>query len=682
MGSIIEKGLTCFSASMWTNIFIALTLVVFVIACHQGLKGKHSRFLEHAPNVMTSLGILGTFIGIVIGLLQFNPTEIDTSISLLLEGLKTAFVTSLVGMFASIIFKSIDTWVFAPKREAAEAVDDTPKDFYGHIEQQTTLLEKLCTSLAGEEEGSLTGGLKLLRADLNDATRQRKQEAQEFAATLWGKLDDFAKVLSKSATEQVIEALKNVIIEFNEQLTEQFGDNFKALDASVKKLVDWQQQYMQQLATMSEQYDQSVQAISATEKSVTEISEKTSVIPQTMENLATILESNDNQIKELKSHLEVFVAMRDSAIKAVPEIQQQVTSIGMQFQQGANAMKEQMVAGANDFKTSIAATNEDIKNVSKEIKDQVVNVGEKFREGSNEMKQQMVAGANDFKTSVAATNEDIKNVSKEIKDQVVNVGEKFREGSNEMKQQMVTGANDFKTSVATINEDIKNVSKEIKDQVVNVGEKFREGSNEMKQQMVAGANDFKTSVATTNEEIKNVSKEIKDQVANVGEKFRDGTNEMKQAMSNSANEFKTATREFNQSIADMATEVVDKSNKIANTLKNSINDTTRNAQTILNKIDEYTQKFNIELQQNLNKVMDSIRSNTEITLGGVQHQIKQAVENAGNKVNETVSLLDRSLQQELNRALGDLGRHLGRIAAKIVEEYEKMQSSYKNNNKY
>ena len=541
IGTIIEDLLVNVSAPTVTEFFIILTLVVFVIACHQGFKGKHSRFLEHAPNVMTSLGILGTFIGIVIGLLQFNPTEIDTSISSLLEGLKTAFITSFIGMFFSIVFKFIDTWKFAPKREAAEAVDDTPKDFYEHIEQQTTLLEKLCTSLAGEEEGSLTGGLKLLRADLNDATRQRKQEAQEFATTLWDKLDDFAKVLSKSATEQVIEALKNVIIEFNQQLTEQFGDNFKALDASVKKLVDWQQQYMQQLATMSEQYDQGVQAISATEKAVTEISEKTSVIPQTMENLATILESNDNQIKELKSHLEAFVAMRDSAIKAVPEIQQQVTSIGMQFQQGANAMKEQMVAGANDFKTS---------------------------------------------------------------------------------------------------------------------------------------------VATTNEEIKNVSKEIKDQVANVGEKFRDGTNEMKQAMSNSANEFKTATREFNQSIADMATEVVDKSNEIANTLKNSINDTSQNTQTIINKLDEYTQKFNTELQQNLNKVMDSIRSNTETTLGGVQSQIKQAVKDAGASVNDQVSLLDEALQRELNRALGELGRHLGRIAAKIVEEYEKMQSSYKNNNNF
>ena len=256
LGRMIEDLFINASASTWTNFFIVLTLVVFGIACYQGFKGRHSRFLEHAPNVMTSLGILGTFTGIVIGLLHFNPTEIDNSISLLLEGLKTAFITSLVGMLSSIVFKSIDTWKFAPMREAAEEADDTPKDFYQHIEQQTTLLEKLYKSLAGEEEGSLTGSLKLLRADISDVVKQRKQETQEFSATLWNKLDNFANMLSKSATEQIIEALKDVIVEFNQKLTEQFGDNFKALDASVKKLVDWQQQYMQQLAAMSEQYNQ------------------------------------------------------------------------------------------------------------------------------------------------------------------------------------------------------------------------------------------------------------------------------------------------------------------------------------------------------------------------------------------------------------------------------------------
>ncbi len=48
---------------------------------------------------MGALGILGTFIGIIIGLLNFNTESIDTSIPVLLGGLKTAFITSIVGMF-------------------------------------------------------------------------------------------------------------------------------------------------------------------------------------------------------------------------------------------------------------------------------------------------------------------------------------------------------------------------------------------------------------------------------------------------------------------------------------------------------------------------------------------------------------------------------------------------------
>lgn len=51
------------------------------------------------------------------------------------------------------------------------------------------------------------------------------------------KLDDVGETLSRSATEQVIEAFQQVIVDFNQNLTEQFGDNFKALDASVGKLV-------------------------------------------------------------------------------------------------------------------------------------------------------------------------------------------------------------------------------------------------------------------------------------------------------------------------------------------------------------------------------------------------------------------------------------------------------------
>lgn len=66
--------------------------------------------------------------------------------------------------------------------------------------------------------------------------------------------------MAKGATEQIIDALRQVIIDFNQNLTEQFGENFKALDASVKKLVEWQGNYKTQIEQMSEQYQQSVES--------------------------------------------------------------------------------------------------------------------------------------------------------------------------------------------------------------------------------------------------------------------------------------------------------------------------------------------------------------------------------------------------------------------------------------
>lgn len=254
-GNFLEGLFYKASSEFWTDIFICLILGVFVLAIFEARRGKHSRFLEHAPNVMTSLGILGTFTGIIIGLLHFQPDKIDESISLLLDGLKTAFITSLVGMFASILFKGLDAWKFAPMREDGDEKEDvTPKDIYQQLSGQTELLTQLRESLAGNEEGSVNGQLKNLRSDLRDTVKKRDEEYQAFSLKLWSQMESFADMLSKSATEQMIEALKDVIKDFNKKLTEEFGENFKALDASVKKLVDWQQQYMEQLTQMSQQY--------------------------------------------------------------------------------------------------------------------------------------------------------------------------------------------------------------------------------------------------------------------------------------------------------------------------------------------------------------------------------------------------------------------------------------------
>lgn len=66
--------------------------------------------LSIIPGVMTGLGILGTFIGLSIGLQNFNTgsaAEITSSIAPLMGGIKVAFHTSIYGMVFSLIFNFV-----------------------------------------------------------------------------------------------------------------------------------------------------------------------------------------------------------------------------------------------------------------------------------------------------------------------------------------------------------------------------------------------------------------------------------------------------------------------------------------------------------------------------------------------------------------------------------------------
>jgi len=101
----LESAVASIQVGLVTDIFIGLLLAVFLISCFWKRSNKHHAFTQYAPTLLTTLGILGTFFGIVAGLLAFDVNNIDGSIEGLLGGMKTAFITSLVGMFLSIVYK-------------------------------------------------------------------------------------------------------------------------------------------------------------------------------------------------------------------------------------------------------------------------------------------------------------------------------------------------------------------------------------------------------------------------------------------------------------------------------------------------------------------------------------------------------------------------------------------------
>jgi chromosome segregation ATPase len=462
IGSFLEGLLRSATANSVTELFIWIMVAIFVVAVLQGKKGKHGQFLEHAPAVLVSLGILGTFIGIVIGLLDFDAHDIKNSIEGLLDGLKTAFITSLVGMSLSLVLKALDAWWFAPARSKAEAVPDTvtPEHIYGAMNRQVQLLETLNQSLSGNEEGSVSGQLKLLRTDMNDFRQGLTRDQQEFRQALFTQLTQFAEMLSRSATEIVIEALRQVIQDFNRNLVEQFGDNFKALNESVVKMIDWQEQYKQHVETLEARIETAVRELERTataneaiskslatsELSIGSIENHCQSIPSAIGQLTPVLQTNQHQIQELQRHLEAFVALRDQAVRAVPEMQQHMDAITKQLSEKMHEVATKMHEGAQEFGRSVDHTNTALTEASHVISSHTEQIGTNMKDASEE-----------FATSVRDTMEVMLRNAKTLEQQMGQAVEQTTLAlSNELKRVAEHIQSSFTASVDATLTSLKN----------------------------------------------------------------------------------------------------------------------------------------------------------------------------------------------------------------------------------
>ena len=69
------------------------------------------KMLDAASGILVGLGLFGTFLGLTIGIRDFDSSDssnIQQSIQSLLGGMSTAFITSLFGMFFSLLYTALD----------------------------------------------------------------------------------------------------------------------------------------------------------------------------------------------------------------------------------------------------------------------------------------------------------------------------------------------------------------------------------------------------------------------------------------------------------------------------------------------------------------------------------------------------------------------------------------------
>ncbi|MRI34244.1 hypothetical protein EOPP23_14715 [Endozoicomonas sp. OPT23] len=471
--------------------FIILTLITAIVFRKQG---KASEFVNYAPTLLTTLGIFGTFFGIVLGLMAFDQNNIETSIPPLLAGLKTAFFTSLAGMLGSLLLKTLTTtpWL-RPKQLEESGSEASPEQILATMQAQLKATEELKESLVGNEESTLVGQLKIMRGDVNDnmkmsrnlATEQfDKQQEQfvEFSDKLWLKMQDFADTLSKSATEQVIEALKQVIVDFNNNLTEQFGENFKQLNDAVYKLVEWQDNYRQQLEQMNLQYEQGVQAITATEVSVAHISDKTQLIPETMRDLHDVMTVNQQQLGELEQHLEAFKDMRDKAVEAVPEIRRQV-------EETVTDISAAVTTANTHYKELLTESDRYIQNHIQTSEDLLGKFSTETEKGIEVVGKTIDSAATEFTNNTARTNESLQTSSDYLQKQTETIKQHLSDTVSELNstvrdmiEKLVVDAQSINKTMHEANQNLVTDTGDVRDAMLKSTEQLQKQLGEMLEQ--------------------------------------------------------------------------------------------------------------------------------------------------------------------------------------------------------
>jgi len=79
---------------------------------------------ELIPQIFTTIGILGTFMGIAVGLFFFDVKDMESSIPVLLGGLKTAFIASIFGIVFYFLFSKWTAYVQNQNEEGKQS-DET-----------------------------------------------------------------------------------------------------------------------------------------------------------------------------------------------------------------------------------------------------------------------------------------------------------------------------------------------------------------------------------------------------------------------------------------------------------------------------------------------------------------------------------------------------------------------------
>ncbi len=294
------------------------------------LKEKQYSKESMLGNIASTIGVLGTFVGISIGLWKFNPNDITSSVPLLLSGMKIAFATSIIGMTASILMKYI-----ALKNEDEENIDDIMELFNTMIAESrnvnTTLIEN-----QKQTENVLNKVSEIWSSHQENLIVELKREIL-------------------SLNNNTISKQEELIVEFKK-----LGECFTLLNSGVNDLLTWQENYKETIEITTKELETVIKTIHNADESIESISKNSSLIKENNENLSEVLkEINKAQNVIIESNKSI-IEISNTAKESIPQIKEHFTNIDNRTKESTAYLQTLISENINNIKSYLETITEDV----------------------------------------------------------------------------------------------------------------------------------------------------------------------------------------------------------------------------------------------------------------------------------------------------------------------------------
>lgn len=281
-------------------------------------------------NIASTIGVLGTFVGISIGLWKFNPNDITSSVPLLLSGMKIAFATSIIGMAASIFMKYI-----ALKNEDEENIDDIMELFNTMIAESRNVNNTLIEN------------------------QKQTENVLNKVSEIWASHQENLTVVLKNE----IASLNNNTISKQEELIGEFkklGECFTLLNSGVNNLLTWQENYKETIENTTKELETVIQTIHNADESIESISKNSSLIKENNEKLSEVLkEINKTQNVIIDSNKSI-IEISNTAKESIPQINEHFTNIDNRTKESTAYLQTLISENLNNIKSYLEKITEDV----------------------------------------------------------------------------------------------------------------------------------------------------------------------------------------------------------------------------------------------------------------------------------------------------------------------------------